>query len=213
MTPSSALARWPGNLNAGAYLMQCVFIIDDHDIVRFGLSALLSSCPELTLVGAAANLQDGLKGIAQYRPDLVISDLLMDDSRGLDTVRAVVAAQGSRPVLIISMHDELIYAEQVLASGAKGSLMKEKAQQFALSAVLAVLNGQMWVSPAVGTILLSRLKPHPKPMAAATPTCPMPNLAPASSMCWRKSASARPPKRPFLSWASAPARWTFTAPA
>ena len=140
--------------------MHTVFIIDDHDIVRFGLSALLSAWPDLKLVGEAANLQSGLLGIAQHQPDLVISDLSMDDSKGLDTVRGVVAAQGGRAVLIISMHDELIYAEQVVALGARGYLMKEHALQFALGAVLAVLDGQMWVSPAVSAQMLSRLSPQ-----------------------------------------------------
>ena len=141
--------------------MHTIFIIDDHDIVRFGLSALLSAWPDLKLVGEAANLQSGLLGIAQHQPDLVISDLSMDDSKGLDTVRSVVAAQGGRAVLIISMHDELIYAEQVVALGARGYLMKEHALQFALGAVLAVLDGQMWVSAAVSAQMLNRLKPRP----------------------------------------------------
>jgi DNA-binding NarL/FixJ family response regulator len=140
--------------------MRTIFIIDDHDIVRFGLSALLSSWPDLQLVGEAANLQSGLLGIAQHQPDLVISDLSMDDSQGLDTVRSVVAAQGDRAVLIISMHDELIYAEQVIALGARGYLMKENALQFALGAVLAVLDGQIWVSAAVSAQMLNRIKPQ-----------------------------------------------------
>ena len=140
--------------------MHTIFIIDDHDIVRFGLSALLSAWPDLKLVGEAANLQSGLLGIAQHQPDLVISDLSMDDSKGLDTVRSVVAAQGGRAVLIISMHDELIYAEQVVALGARGYLMKENALQFALGAVLALLDGQMWVSAAVSAQMLNRLKPQ-----------------------------------------------------
>jgi len=140
--------------------MPTIFIIDDHDIVRFGLSALLSSWPDLQLVGEAANLQSGLLGIAQHQPDLVISDMSMDDSHGLDTVRRMVAAQGGRAVLVISMHDELIYAEQVIALGARGYLMKENALQFALGAVLAVLDGQMWVSAAVNAQMLNRLKPQ-----------------------------------------------------
>ena len=141
--------------------MRTIFVLDDHDIVRFGVSALLSSWPDLKLVGEAANLKDGLLGIARYQPDLVISDLSMGDSQGLDTVRSVVAAQGDRAVLIISMHDELIYAEQVVALGARGYLMKENALQFALTAVLDVLNGQMWVSAGVSAQMLNRLKPHP----------------------------------------------------
>ncbi len=140
--------------------MQSVFIIDDHDIVRYGLAALLGSCPDLSIVGQASNLNNGLVGIAECLPDLVISDMSMDDSQGLDTVRSVVAAQGTRSVLIISMHDELIYAEQVVALGAKGYLMKEEAQQFALTAVRSILEGEIWVSPAVSSLMLMRLRPR-----------------------------------------------------
>ncbi|MCF8208757.1 MAG: response regulator transcription factor [Rhodoferax sp.] len=147
--------------------MRTVFIIDDHDIVRFGLRTLLDACPELKVVGEAASVLEGVRGIADFQPDLVISDLSMDASQGLETARAVVAAQAGRPVLIISMHDELIYAEQVLEIGAKGYLMKERAQEFALMAALAVLNGNFWVSPAVNTQLLGRLTPrkHAHPLA------------------------------------------------
>ena len=147
--------------------MRSVFIMDDHDIVRFGLTTLVNAGPDLHVVGDASNVQGGLQGIAHYQPDLVISDMSMEDSRGLDTVRAVVAAQGSRPVLIISMHDEIIYAEQVLALGAKGYLMKERAQESALTAILAVLEGHLWVSPAVNALLLNRLKPRPSADADA----------------------------------------------
>ncbi|MEI8155747.1 MAG: response regulator transcription factor [Burkholderiales bacterium] len=140
--------------------MSTIFIMDDHDIVRFGLSGLLNAWPDLKLVGEAANVHDGLLGIAQHRPDLVISDLSMGDSQGLDTVRSVVAAQCGRSVLVISMHDELIYAEQVVALGARGYLMKEHALQFALAAVLAVLGGQVWVSAAVSAQMLNRLQPQ-----------------------------------------------------
>ncbi len=170
MSTPDSLASLPPSVTAQARLMRTVFIMDDHDIVRFGLGALLSACPTLTIIGEAATVKDGLNGIAEFQPDLVISDMSMGDSRGLDTVRSVVAAQGIRPVFVISMHDELIYAEQVVAIGARGYLMKEKAQQFALEAVAAVLDGQIWVSPAVNSLLRNRLRPHsnsPKDMPHA----------------------------------------------
>ena len=141
--------------------MHSIFIIDDHDIVRFGLSTLLGTCAGVRVAGVASSLHDGLNGIALCQPDLVVSDLSMPDSHGLDTVRAVVAAQAGRGVLIISMHDELMYAEQALALGASGYLMKEKAQEQALEAVLSVLGGKLWVSPAVHAQMLGRLHLHP----------------------------------------------------
>jgi len=159
MSNSEPVPEPQDTLAVNAPLSRSILIMDDHDIVRFGLSALIGTNHALKIVGEAATMKDGLAGIAQHQPDLVISDMSMSDSRGLDTVRSVVAAQSSRLVLIISMHDELIYAEQVVAMGARGYLMKEMAQQYALEAVTAVLAGQIWVSPAVSSLMLNRLSP------------------------------------------------------
>ncbi len=137
--------------------MKTVFILDDHDIVRFGLQTLVSSHSELQLVGSASTLAEGLAGIARLKPDLLICDMSMDDSKGLDTVRAVVEAQGDRGILIVSMHDEVLYGEQVLALGARGYLMKESAYTHAIPAALEILNGGRWVSPRLNARLLNRL--------------------------------------------------------
>lgn len=137
--------------------MKTVLIIDDHDIVRFGLETLISSSPDLVLVGSVSNLADGLRRIAEARPALVISDMSMDDSKGLDTVRAVIEAQGERSTLIVSMHDEMLYGEQVLSLGAQGYLMKEHAHAQVVAAAQAVLNGQTWVSQKLNAKLLNRV--------------------------------------------------------
>ncbi|MCY1165355.1 Oxygen regulatory protein NreC [compost metagenome] len=138
--------------------MNSVFILDDHDIVRFGLETLVASyAPSLRLVGSAASLTSGLRQISELQPDLVISDMSLGESKGLDTVSAVVKAQGHRPVLIVSMHDELIYAEQALALGAKGYVMKENAHALVSSAAFALLRGETWVSSNVSSRILNRL--------------------------------------------------------
>ena len=137
--------------------MKSVFILDDHDIVRFGLETLIASYTSLQLVGSASSLAMGLRRIADMQPDLVISDMSLGDCKGLNTVSAVVEAQAPRPVLIVSMHDELIYAEQALALGAKGYLMKESAHAMMAPAAFAVLRGETWVSPKVSSRILNRL--------------------------------------------------------
>lgn len=137
--------------------MKSVFILDDHDIVRFGLEVLIDSYSPLKLVGSASSLATAVRRIADLQPDLVISDMSVTDSKGLDTVAAVVTAQGNRPVLVVSMHDELIYAEQVLALGAKGYLMKENAHAMMAPAAFAVLRGETWVSSKVSSRILNRL--------------------------------------------------------
>lgn len=137
--------------------MKKILIIDDHDIVRFALQMLTDSSPTCQVIDTQSNLATGLASITRCKPDLVVCDMSLGDSKGLDTMRAVVEAQYPRPVLMLSMHDEMIYAEQALALGAKGYLMKERAQEFLLQAIDKLLGGDVWVSPQVNTYLLNGL--------------------------------------------------------
>jgi DNA-binding NarL/FixJ family response regulator len=149
-----------------------VVIIDPHDLVRFGLEKLLAASAGLRLVGLASSLAEGLRLVEALRPDLVISDLTTGDSSGLDTVRALVAAQGARGTLIVSAHDEARYAEQVLLLGARGYVMKDHAAASTVLAAQAVLRGAIWVSPAIQAQLMDRLartSPAATPARARTP--------------------------------------------
>lgn len=148
--------------------MNTVLIIDDHDIVRYGMEMLVNACPELVLIGSVSLLADGLRVIGDRQPALVISDMTLDDSKGLDTVRAVVEAQQGRRSLIVSMHDELLYGEQVLALGAAGYLMKDCAHAAVIPAALEVLRGGRWVSPRLNARLLNRLLQRGRPEAATS---------------------------------------------
>jgi DNA-binding NarL/FixJ family response regulator len=136
--------------------MHSVFIIDDHDIVRFGLEVLLLQYPQLRLVGSAATLKAGLAQIHRLHPALVISDMGLADSAGLDTVRALAGAQGLRRLLVVTMHDELVYGEQAFALGADGYLMKDRVQANLVPAVLTILNGGLWISPQLNAKLANR---------------------------------------------------------
>ncbi len=152
-----ACAKRGETTSIAGWRLKTVLIIDDHDIVRFGLETLVSECPEFQLIGSVPTLAEGLALIASRQPDLVISDMSMDDSKGLDTVKAVVAAQASRATLIVSMHDELLYGEQVIALGAQGYVMKESAHAAVVDAAKAVLRGETWVSQRLNSKLLNRL--------------------------------------------------------
>jgi DNA-binding NarL/FixJ family response regulator len=136
--------------------MHTVLIIDDHDIVRLGLEALLLRCPQVQLVGSAESLVSGLELIARKQPDLVICDMGLGDSAGVDTVRALVQAQGARRLLIVTMQDEMLYGEQALALGAGGYLMKDSVQANLVTAVLTILGGGTWVSPRLNARLVNR---------------------------------------------------------
>ncbi len=148
--------------------MPSIFIVDDHDIVRFALEHLVGAEADLTVAGTASNLLDATQQIVALEPDLVICDMSLGNSRGLDTVRAIVAAQAERLVLVVSMHDQQIYAERVLALGAHGYVMKESAHAQLMVAVRAVLRGETWVSAAVTTQVVGRLRRHARGVAGST---------------------------------------------
>lgn len=141
-----------------------VLLIDDHDIVRFGLETLILSSPQLRLVGSAGTLAQALELIERYEPDLVVSDMNLPDSSGLNTVRSLVEAQAPRHTLIVSMQEESLYGPQVLSLGADGYLAKDTAHAHVLEAALKILEGGTWTSPRLNAILLNRrLRRHQRP--------------------------------------------------
>ena len=152
-----------------------VLIVDDHDIVRFGLEVLIVGCSELRLGGSAGSLAAALKLVEATHPDLVITDMNTGDSSGLDTVRAMVAAQAPRPVLVVSVHDEMLYGEQVIALGAKGYLMKENAHANVIPAALAILEGSTWLSQRLSAKLVNRALRSAHGASGATG--PLPSLS------------------------------------
>jgi DNA-binding NarL/FixJ family response regulator len=149
--------------------MKTIIVIDDHDIVRFGVQTLIDNSTTCRVVDTQDSLAKGVAAIARLTPDLVVCDMSMDDSKGLNTVREVVKAQAPRPVLLLSMHDEMIYAEQTLTLGASGYLMKENAHEYLMQAMHTILSGDVWVSAEVKTYLLNRLMTHRTSQSAAKP--------------------------------------------
>lgn len=133
-----------------------VLVVDDHDIVRAALESKILSCTDLRLIGAAATLSEALDAIHTHLPDLVITDMGLPDSSGLDTVRNIVTAQAGRSTLVVSEYPEKMYAEAVLTIGAGGYLSKEHAWANVLAAATAVVRGERWVSDDVRAQLVDR---------------------------------------------------------
>lgn len=136
--------------------MHTVVIIDDHDIVRFAVETLYEATEDMNVVGTAGSLREGLALIARSQPDLVVTDMGINDSEGVATVREVVAAQSPRPVLVLSMHDETLYGERVLAAGAAGYIMKENAHAVLVRASRAALAGNTWLSDQLAGLLIRK---------------------------------------------------------
>ena len=133
-----------------------VFIVDDHPIVRQGLGQLIDHESDLKVCGEAASVREARAFLNDTRPDIVIVDISLDDSDGLELIKDIRAQHGQLPVLVLSMHDEAIYAERLLSAGANGYIMKQAAADQLLVALRRVLAGGIYVSERVGASMIER---------------------------------------------------------
>lgn len=131
-----------------------VLIVDDHPIFRAGLSGLLEQEPDLTVCGEAQDASGALSAVNALRPDLVLMDMGLPDKSGLELLKDLHAMHPELPVLVISMHDEVLYAERVLRAGGRGYLMKQAGPDFILQAVRKVLGGGVYLSDRASALVL-----------------------------------------------------------
>ena len=133
-----------------------VFVVDDHPIVRQGLYLLINREPDMAVCGDAEDAQTAVKAVANLKPDLLIVDISMNGPDGLDLLKDVRSRYPSLPVLILSMHDESIYAERALRAGAQGYIMKQEAAEKVMVAVRRILSGEIYVSERIANRMLQR---------------------------------------------------------
>lgn len=133
-----------------------VLIVDDHPIVRQGLRRLIEIEPDLCVCGDVATEAQARKAIRDLQPDAVIVDLALQEGDGLELVRDVSAHHPDVPMLVLSMHDEMIYAQRLLAEGAAGYIMKQAASEQLLTALRTVLRGQRYVSEQLAESMRGR---------------------------------------------------------
>jgi DNA-binding NarL/FixJ family response regulator len=133
-----------------------VFIVDDHPIVRQGLGQLINHEPDLKVCGEASGVREARVGLSQTKPDIVILDLSLRDSDGLELIKDIRSKYRHLPVLVLSMHDESIYAERLLSAGANGYIMKQAAADQLLIALRRVLSGGIYVSEQIGASMIER---------------------------------------------------------
>jgi len=124
-----------------------ILIVDNHALVRRGLTALIDNEADLTVCAAVATQEAGLEAIATCRPDLVITDLVLDDGDGLDLVRDIRAGHEDLPVLVLTMHDAPVHARRAFRAGARGYVSKPELGETLLLAIRCVLGGEKFVSP------------------------------------------------------------------
>ena len=130
-----------------------LLLVDDHAIVRQGLAALLAREADFAVAGEAGTYEDGLAALAALAPDGVVLDLSLRDRSGLDWIREARAKGYAEKILVLSMHDEAVYAEKALRAGAQGYVMKDQAEETLVAALRQVRFGRTYLSPAAEKLL------------------------------------------------------------
>jgi DNA-binding NarL/FixJ family response regulator len=134
-----------------------ILIVDDHPVFREGLVGLVKREPGLTICAEADNAQQALSAIEKLNPELVLADIGLPGRSGLELIKDIQAVCPETAVLVISMHDETLYAERVLRAGGRGYIMKQEGPDKILEAIRRVMTGQIAVSAKMSVRLLDAL--------------------------------------------------------
>ncbi|MBI3763293.1 MAG: response regulator transcription factor [Chloroflexi bacterium] len=139
--------------------MTTILLADDHAVLRAGLRMLLDAQPDLTVVGEAGQGSEALKLAGELKPDLILLDLTMPGLSGLEALPLLRKAAPESHVLILTMHDDESYLRQALRTGAAGYVLKKAADNELLSAIRAVMRGEVYVHPSLTKALIEDLLP------------------------------------------------------
>jgi DNA-binding NarL/FixJ family response regulator len=134
-----------------------VLVIDDHPIVREGITLLLTQEEDLRVCGSAVDIASARQAVRELHPDVALLDLSLGRESGLDLIPLLADDAPSLAILALSMHDESLYAKRALQAGARGYIMKHEGTDLLLAAIRTVVAGQIYVSPRVNATLLRSL--------------------------------------------------------
>ncbi|MFO1439416.1 MAG: response regulator transcription factor [Verrucomicrobiaceae bacterium] len=134
-----------------------VLIVDDHPIFRAGLTGLVNLETELTVCGEANDAAQAMQAVEKLHPDLVLLDMSLPGKGGLELLKDIRAIAPQMPVLIISMHDETLYAERVIKAGGRGYIMKQEGPEKIVQAIRKVLGGSISVSERIAAQILDAM--------------------------------------------------------
>jgi DNA-binding NarL/FixJ family response regulator len=140
-----------------------IMLVDDHPVVRQGLADSISKEADLVVCAEAEERHQALGQVERSRPDLLVVDLSLKNSSGMELIKDVRARWPHLPILVVSMHDENLYAERVLRAGARGFITKQEATRNILGAIRRVLSGQIYLNEKTASAVLSHLTAHSKP--------------------------------------------------
>jgi len=142
-----------GNVSASKYR---IFLIDDHPIVRQGLALFINRESDLIVCGEADGAASAPQAIRDSMPDFIVLDISLDGPDGLDLLKTLRVTYPNLPVLVLSMHDESIYAERALRAGANGYIMKQEATEKVLIAIRNILRGEVYLSDRLTNRMLQQ---------------------------------------------------------
>jgi DNA-binding NarL/FixJ family response regulator len=131
-----------------------VVIVDDHPMMREGLARLIEQEPDLKVVGEADTAHQALDVIRDQKPDVVLADITLPDKSGLELIKDIQVMHPGTNVLVISMHDEALYAERVLRAGGRGYIMKQEGGKKLMEAIRQVLAGKVYLSEKMASSIL-----------------------------------------------------------
>jgi DNA-binding NarL/FixJ family response regulator len=133
-----------------------VLIVDDHSVLREGLAMVINQEPDLLVCGEAADAPQAIQAVAALQPDAVIVDLSLTSGSGLELIKDVRAQHPDLLMLVLSLHDEELYAERVLRAGARGYIMKRASTTELLVALRKVLSGDVYLSERMASLIVTQ---------------------------------------------------------
>jgi DNA-binding NarL/FixJ family response regulator len=140
---------------------QRIFLVDDHPVLRQGMGRLIDDQPDMMMCGEAESPPEALRLLATAKADVVIVDLTLKGGDGLELCKQIRDRWKDLPILVVSMHDESLYAERALKAGARGYVMKQEPQETVMTAIRTVAKGQVYLSTTISAKLLQSFSgPH-----------------------------------------------------
>jgi DNA-binding NarL/FixJ family response regulator len=133
-----------------------ILLVDDHPLVREWLTNLLKQQPDFQVCGETGDAPEALQLIGSTQPDIAIVDISLASGSGIELIKAIRSSHAQVAVMVLSMHDEMLYAERALRAGAGGYIMKSEATQKVIQAIRAVLHGEVYVSPKVAALMAQK---------------------------------------------------------
>jgi DNA-binding NarL/FixJ family response regulator len=134
-----------------------IYIVDDHPMMRKGMAMTLENSVEFTVCGQSESAEDALSKIPVIKPDACVVDISLPGMNGIELVKNLLAQLPDLKILVVSRHDEELYAERAIRAGAKGYLMKLEAGDVLVSAVRQVINGSIYLSDKIGSQMIMKI--------------------------------------------------------